>query len=502
LAALTKPRFLKILSVVLLACLIEVTPAVMLVNPFIPDQYPFLAEAAWVVKNNHIADVHYLQETPGLGLMFSQFMLVTGLGPFEVSKIFPFFGVLIALLVILVDKELGIHGVVSAIFFLAFNFWYQTNFFHRQTYSFVLFLVSVLLILKLFSRRKIGYPIAYTLVFIAMVISHPGTPAFLAISLGVTAIGLYLFQKNNRLLVISLLSSAIFLLYNLYVNSADFQRMIGYVYVAMLEAIGTTMTGGLPPATELLAGYTESFQTILNARLLITILYLALASIIAFYFVILQKRKATLAVISLIHFGFALQLLIFLYGGPLANMRPLFFLVFTCALLVPQVLTLKPSFIFKFKRCKKIAKLLGLCTMASFIIMIPVLRYSGLPYLYTPSQELSAKLFLDTHYTYTEPIYATEANLPYGLSLLTIGELPRGEPTAILRPEESVQLNRSYLVLYRFITRDGYWKYEITYKEYVKTLLLSLQETHNLVYNDDQYYAVFLNTRMSEGNRR
>ena len=52
-------RSIKLLSVMLVALLVQFTPSIMLANPRLPDQYPYLEEAAWLVKEGHVANKNF-----------------------------------------------------------------------------------------------------------------------------------------------------------------------------------------------------------------------------------------------------------------------------------------------------------------------------------------------------------------------------------------------------------------------------------------------------------
>jgi hypothetical protein len=489
-------KALKYLALACLAFLVEMSPIVLLVNPFVPDQYPFIAEPTWLALHGHLADLHYLGTTPGLGLVFSQLLLTTGFTPLQLSKFFPILSVVMVLIVAKIGDEIGLDASlfgVPAVLFLGFNYWYQTDIFHRQTFSLIFYLLSLYLIVKILKSERRAYFIIYVVVYSAMVMSHPGTPVFLLISLVVATLGFTVIHKNRRLLLLTYISLTIFFIYYLFVNSWDLPRMFGYVYSAVRSLLGVVPS---TPATAVLTGYGATFQRLLNIRLGITGLYLLLASLTTLYVLFKRAVGATVKLIAYIHIGLIVQIGIFVFGGYIANLRPLFFIVYTCALLVTQWLALVKRF-FQARvsaPVKTFAKVTLLSVLVTLTCLVPVLRFSGIPYLYAPTQELSVKTFVDRYYDYASPIYATESNLPYFLAVLVDGNRTPGEPTPFLAPRPGAALNESYLLLYRFVTRDGYWRTTPTYQEFVEYLIVTLSNSpiQNLVYSSDQYYKVFL----------
>lgn len=505
---LTREQSHRMLLVLLLAVLLEVTPNIMLTNPWLPDQYPYMAEPVGLMKNRHIFDFHYLDSTPGLALMFSGVLLAANASPLILWQLAPLFGILATLFVILIGREIGANGPLSGLLFLAFNFWYQTNIFHRQTFSFLLFLVSILFLLRILHKRRFPYSVGYMVILTTIVLSHPGTSAFMVTSLVIAAVGFQIF-KNGNIRSLVLFSVIVFLAYNIYVSVWDFPRMIRFIGTSMQEIVG----GGpeQAPALFYLSGHTDAFDLVLNSRILVSLLYLGISSITAIYILVKMGDPKT-RFVTLLHMGFLLQLVAFLFGGPYYRMRPLFFVIPTSALLFSMSPTWIKGFgvralrflrlagdktnrTFTSKALSKSFRSVSLICLVLVFLIAPILRYSGIPYLHPPSEELSAKLFLDQNYGYDSPIFATERNLPYEYSLLVSGQHSKGEPDTVWIPEKDLSLNRSYFLVRRYGTRDGYWVYNVTFVEVLEALQEQLPKSHNLVYESDRFHRVFLERR-------
>lgn len=501
---LIKRHLHKILLVLLLAILLEFTPVAMLENPWVPDQYIYSAEPAYVATTHHISRYHYVDSTPGIALAFSPVLFSSAASPMILWQMAPFLGVLATFLVVLVGRRIGTNGALCGLLFLAFNYLYQTNIFHRQTYSFVLFLVSVMFLLLLLEKRRFEFSIGYLAVLSAILIAHPGTSAFLLLALAIVTAGFYILYKNRTLVHLTLLSVVGFFAYNLYVSLWDLPRMVRFIQSAMTQVLYGDV--GQAPGLEYLTGYTASFDTLMSIRMLIALAYLALASLAAVY-IALRKGNLSSRFISMMHFGFLLAFLTFMFGGASFRLRPLLFLIPTSALLIAKFQTVISDHKIEARSSRKFLRKLmdfiihnvrrksiriaGVLCVIGLLMVVPVLRYSGIPYLQPHSEELTGKLFLDTRWDYDSPIYVTERNLPYGYSLILQWKIPNDEPYTILEYERDLPSNTSFFTVQRYVTRDGYWAENVSFEAYLDGLLGTLPESHDVIYQADEYHMIF-----------
>ena len=483
-------RNIKLLSVMLVALLVQFTLSIMLTNPWIPDQYPYLAEATWLVKNHHITRMHNLDQTPGLGLLFAPFMLVTGLGPFQVSKFYPLLIVLVMPLAFLTGEKICGDGALPSLLFFGLTF-HQPNAYHRNTFFLILFIVLLFVMVKNLVKRRVGYLVAYTLTASALVISYSGTIVpFL--SLALIAILFALLDKGRQKVIrfgTPLLFITIFFSWYAFAARLEFDYMFGKIYSGLQELIYPTTERMLEITAYGEASLTEVFQLLMNVRSALTIMLVSLAMPLSIYILLRRRNHDFSAVfISSIFLATTAQFVVLVpfiyYGLPLVIKLHTFF-VYLSVLCVP--LLLKSKFV-KYK--DKVKLILGLFALI-LLLLVPLLSYSTIPFLHSPTSELKAKVFIDTYYRGRDPILATELNLPYGLSMLLMNRRVV-EPRTISRPEEPIRSNSSYWILQRFMTRDGYVEYPIGYKEYLKTLISSLSVSHNLVYASGNYTKLFL----------
>ena len=494
LAILSKDRSTKLLSVVLLTALIVLTPSIMLMNPWLPDQYPYLSEAVWLTKHYFIANIHHLDETPGLGLLFSQFMLITGLGPFEVAKIYPLLVILMTPLMFLTSERICGNGALIPILLLGFTY-PVPSVFHRSSLFFIFLVVLVFLLTKIVSeRRPTKYALAYILAISTTVLSYSGVIVLL-VALTATVPMLYLFYGRNQKIIslgTPILSLIIFLSWQVYIAEAEFRCIVGNIYYGIQEFLIFNPERFLEiSAYRGTLGYTDILKVILDARIAFTVILLMLATIVAIYVLLKGRKKQVQVFASLIYLSSAIQFFLlstFIYYGLAFAKKLDAFFVYTSTVCVVALPVLMPKFINKYK--KKIKPAI-VCLLVVPLLLVPLLSYHGIPYLHTPSSELKVKVFIDEYYNTEEPILATELNLPYLLFEVLQDRKPQNI-RAILTPEEPIDYGSNYLILERYVTRDGYLVYSIKYEDYLKTLISSLTVNHNLVYDSERYTKLFI----------
>jgi len=492
LAILSKDRRLKLMSVLLIALLSELTPSIMLKNPWLLDQYPYLAEATWLVKTGYIAPVHYLDQLPGLGSMFSQLMLITGLGPIEISKLYPCIVVsAVVIPMFLISEKICRDGALVPLLFLATNF-AQINIFHRATYFFMLFSVLMLLLVEKVARERANRSIAIlcVLVFSAACITYPGS-GMIIIALSVLLIlNAFLARVagravKHRIEIMLLIFVVIFFAWSIYVAQAEFAHWI----VSNIYNIFTEFSPlSVPPISQIkpeVLGLTPIFDTIILVRLGMVFLVLCLASISALY-IIWTKRNFQLF-IALLYAGFMVLTAPFIvtFGAQWVILKFTWYIMFTAAACICIGVT--------YGRFGRIMRLIVLVTILVGLLSVPLLRYASIPYLNIPTEELRAVEFIDTRYNSTELIYCIE----YPPYLLHRIQMDKDIYWDIESWPTNTQINTSYnyLTSQRLLTRDGFYvRYVGSYKAYLDSQIAILETTHNLVYTSDPYIKLFIHT--------
>jgi len=489
LALFCKNNYGKLVSLLCVAFLVELTPSLMLVNPWLPDQYPYLAEPVYLTRSSHIAPVHYLHEVPGLGLTFSQLMLVTNLEPYMVSKIYPFLTVLmLVLLAFLLSRELCGNGAIAPLLFLAVNS-AQINTFHRFSLFFMLFSLALFLVWRRHREPKPAHSMLCIIAFAAATLTYPGSIIIPSILLLAPIILLILKKvqasflsqglersspENIPLNRLGLISLTIFLSWCVFVALNSFTDIVQLVYNAFVELASPEdpfriltpqhgFSGAIPTIT---------FMYILRVRMVWAIALQGLG-FLSFIPVLLGREKRG----TLIHVLYLPLLTSYLLYLPTSanqyyTVRAVLYATLLASLCVAAIWHPKQN---------QIVKMVIIVLTVAGLILIPITRYASIPYLHPTTQELNAASFVHQFYISNRPIYYTEYPPYIGV---IVGKDPGWEFTQyFLISEDSFNFNTTSLLMSkRHIARDGYYLFpkpvNITFNYVAETLSL----THNIVY--------------------
>lgn len=489
-----KDRNIKLLSVIFIALLVEFTPSIMLVNPLGPDQYPYLAEATWLVKKGYIAPVHYLDQVPGLGLMFSQLMLITGLGPFEVSNLYPCIVVLATIIpLFLISEKLCGNGALAPLLFLSTNF-FQINIFHRATYFFMLFSILMLLLVMKVARcareRSIG--VLCVLVFSAACVTYPGSviivtalcvlltlTAFLARVAGRRVAGRIV---KHRLEIMSLIFLAIFFAWYMYVAESEF---VHWIVSSIYKAVKELATPSVPSITQKRPeafGLTPIFDTIIRARLGIIFLVFCLASLSALRTIWIKRNFQIF--IPMLFLGFIAPTILFIstFSSQWVILKFAWYLMFTAAACICTGIT--------HGRFRQIMRFMVFGIIFIGLFTLPILRYASIPYLHITTTELRAVEFIHTRYNGMEPIYCIEYP-PYTLPRLQMDKDLSWD--IVWSWPIQIEIKYNYLTSQRLLTRDGYYvPYMGSYRDYLESRITTLEAKHNLVYTSGTHTKLLI----------
>jgi len=477
----------KLVSLLCVAFLVELTPSLMLVNPWLPDQYPYLAEPVYLIRNSHIAPVHCLHEVPGLGLTFSQLMLVTNLGAYMVSKIYPVLTVLMLVLpTFLMSRELCGNGAIAPLLFLAINS-AQINTFHRFSLFFMLFSLALFLVWRRHGGHKPVHSILYIIVFSAATLAYPGSIIIPSLLLLAPIIWLILrkvqasflsrrlkqsFPESIPTYRLGLISLIIFLSWGIIVALNSFTDIVQLVYNAFVELASPEdplriltpqhgFSGAIPTIT---------FLYILRVRMVLAIALQGLG-FLSFIPVLLGREKRG----GLIHVLYLPLLMSYLLYLPTSanqyyTVRVVLYATFLASLCVATIWHPKQN---------QIVKMVIIVFTVAGLILIPITRYASIPYLHPTTQELNAASFVHQFYISNRPIYYTEYP-PY--IRVIVGKDPSWEFTQYFLISEDSFNTTSILMSKRYIARDGYYLFlkpaNITFNHVAETLSL----THNTVY--------------------
>jgi len=490
---------LGLFSVALLGLLVLWTPNVMMVQPWFLDSYPFTAEAVVVAQTGHLANYHFLSMNPMIGLVMGPFLSVTGVSALMLQKLYSaFLAISLVVFIYLIAKAAKLKKDVWVIAPLLFVSIAWPNEFHlsRQSFSLVFYVAAwfllLTLIFKKFDRRVFGLLI---LDMFLVVMAHPATSLFLLVNLA--AVGIYgqlrhKFDKKDLGIVVAAVSilSIFWGLWNTLVTTEAITNIIsiGNNLISNLMNNPQEITG----LGKLFSGYSPIYSFLINVRLLETLGIFASAFLVLI--VTFRRRVDDKILVVLVGWTVVnvLSAIPLLYSGLSFFARPALFSFISWAVigaLAFGMLIEKPG------RLKLAKKPLVYGFLVIFIIvpliLIPVIKYSPIPFLYPSSEELAMKDFSDLHPALNAPLVYLEYNLPYGISYVRSGvnETDGYVFGNIYVPGEgldSVMAGTSVLWVTRSITmRDAFYDSTPSMTDIVNNLSID-SITHNKVYDAGQ----------------
>lgn len=502
-AVFSKDRFIRIFSVVAFTLLIILTPSVMLVNPWHMDAYPFVSEAVYVERNGQLADFHYLSESPALGLVFGSFLLITGISPFLLMKIYPSLIVTILVLItysIAEKMKIGKKSLVIAPLCLVAIMW--PNAFHvsRQSFSLVYYLASWLFLSVLILQRKdrrISLLLGTQIVL--MVMSHPATPVFFVANLIAVAIIGGILRKLRageiKLITYTLLFCTFFwLLWNSLVATGEGIHVVNNIITNLFNSL-LTSPAEVSGTSKIFSGYTSIYRSIIDVRLFLTLLVsvsgFLLLLIIYRYCESLKKKRA-----SVMLMGWILSNLFssvpLMYGGLPYFYRPVLFTFISFAPLgglIYETVKVK-SLNMKGLKSAKMKKIMKSIFVVIFILtpsfLAPIIKYAPLPFLYPTTRELSTITFMNLHLAGAD-VTILEVTTPWGYSYLCgLNETNYRLVGKDLFSNGSLNprvTGTPLVVTYRLVIRDAFWSYEPSMLQIVENVTRTFPGTHNKVYD-------------------
>lgn len=474
----------------------------MFVQPWHLDSYPFVAEAVYIQRSGHIAELtHYLSESPILGLTWGPFLSVTGLDPLVLLKLYPGFIVAISSVLVYMiasKSKLGTRAsIVASLLFLSI-LWPFVFHFSRWSCSIVLYFFSlfplVYLVFQRFDRR-----IFVLLIFLIVVlaISHPATPLYLILNLAGMITLAVVFRgirsKERGLLFFALtVSAVVWLLWNMIGTSPGIildLKGIGETIVASLVESPSEVSG----AAKIVGSHTEIYNTVQWARLLITLVAYLTSFLIPIVMYRYFKEKKQLLILTGWAWSNMLTTVPLLYAGLPYFQKPALFTIASCGPIT--------AIIFEKTSVSKIKSMMRIF-LVIFIVMssmlIPLTKYAPLPMEYPTSRELAGKTFLDLYVGRGIPFIYFETPA-WGYSYVLLGYEPTSwvGAIALYKPlrawdvyipgeglNSSVLEGASLWVTYRLSVRDAFILNTPSWEYVTENVTLTLPaSTHNKVYD-------------------
>ncbi len=418
-----KQRITKILSACVLSLLLIWTPSLMLVQPWHLDSYPFVAQAVYVAKNGHLGDFHYLLDSPALGLTFAPYLLITGINPLTLLKIYPFLcAIFLVLLVYSIARNLKMENRASiAAVFLSSVLWPFIFHFSRWSFSLAYYLISLSLLCRLvFKGADRRFLVLLIIQMIFLVLSHPATPLYFIFNVAcIFFLGKFLkiFSSREYRLFTSILaiSSIAWLLWNIVGTHPD----VVYLLRDVINTVVTSILGGTEVAgiERIDAARTPSYGFVIDSRL-IMMLFVAATSLLMPFLIRHAKKRTALFLIGWLWSNLLTLIPIFFVGLSWFQ-KPIFFSYVSWAIVAATLVFQEAP---RSKRSKAINSILIAFIFVAAAI-IPFTKYGPLPLAYPTTRELVSKEFLDLHRVddmtfvyFVEPAYF-HAYISYGIRL-------------------------------------------------------------------------------------
>ena len=506
---LGRSRFTRVFSIVTFALLIEFTPSIMFVNPWHSDSYGFLAQAVHIARDGHITHLKDLQESPSLALTFGAQQLLTGVDPLLLFKIYQLLvvSIFVLLLYSIAENIVGSGGnaAIASLAFFAI-LWPITFHFNRQNFSIVFYLAAWHLLSKaLFVKRdNKTYYLTGFMIFL-MVLSHPATPLYFVSNLVAVIVLAGLFKRLSHrelkdLLYLILFTLLIWLGWHYYmVPEAAGLNTIYDLIINFYESLryGLTEISG---SSEIFGGYTSVYSVFVSLRLALS--FLPVVIIFPLLFLVYRFRdNVELSKLSIILMAWLLSnlssALPLLYAGLPFFYRPVLFAGIAwgpiVALIYGLLINVKGLRTKRILPSRNMSKTLRLPLLICFIIIpcliLPVIKYSALPYLYPTTKELSAKMFLDTHQGRALSAIYLEDNRPWLYTYILMGVDESGVIMLSSIGENIIGTLRSetLFVTDRLVTRDVFIHYDPTMYQIIANVSEFTETTHNKVYDAGGY---------------
>jgi len=486
-------RIHRMLSVFILVSLTELLPALIIVNPWLPDQYPYLSEAYWIYLHGKIYNVHYLSEVPGLGILYGILQLLIDVDPFTLSKIYALIqSIMLSTFLTIISARLLRVEYLLPLLFVAYNYFFQVNVFHRASLHFTYALVFTYLIIKILKdtsaenwKRKFA---SLALLFSAMTLTYPGSGYILAL-LTAAVLMLTLLKYNNverEILVILLSITAIFVSWYLYISWNE-ARIAGSIINSLLKVLRLDISFVESATHPFATGLTETFRTltylrlVIEGSLMISGFMAASTSLIKCF---IHKEKSVEPITQIIY---ALTVSAYIVIAPwlLTEWSRWSFYKFNGYLLIFSLMSL----IIFFKRANPMIKP-GFLKKTMYIALVfalalvPVLRYASMPYLHVTTQELDSVMFIHRYYSFTSNVYYLEY-APYILPRLLASRDLVHDVVSFYWFDDPKN-DGIYIFTMRALTREAFYMYPIPLAHRLETLN-TFMSTHSAKVYDNAF---------------
>jgi len=475
-------------------------PRLMFSNPIWTDNYGFVSEVFYILKTGYIGSICHAKETPGLSLFVSQLSLITGKEYLITAMFFPFILYLFSVIAIyMVAIEFCDEPFSSMASFLFISFNWIGFHFNRESFG----LLTYIILLSFFFRSLMkGYStaekIASLILYIANIISHPGTSATLLL-IAITqllVIAKYRSEDRtlNRLIARSLFVLLLIVLW-LFWYTYRYETITRAIYETIKtlnEIIGNVSS--LPLGKfNMETKYSDKYNFIVMLKKFSVLFIEILGLLSSISICLIFKAEFRYLYLSFSYLA-TIPLLFYSYYS---TWSALFYRHYLYTL--PLVSILVILFIFKFKPNATILrffshlfKIVLIVFLIFFMLINPLLVYSIAPFSYPPSSEVITDKFIALYAeSYNNLVWGLEPESPaffmlmvYQAKINSVGYhyVPEIAPDGWLVYENN-RFN-SMATTFRVFAKDAFEKY-------TPPLLERLKVLENKLVNEYQYNIVF-----------
>jgi hypothetical protein len=351
----------------------------------------------------------------------------------------------------------------------------------KRNYNWRLFLISAIL-------------------FSAIVLAFPASGYILAIIIGAYIILKFIkkeeFSAQFKFLMIILLT--IFIAWFSYIDYIELINNIGNFWQNIINIIQLKLTFEESAIPSFSTGLTPLFKFIVYIRLILEGGVIFTGFFIAMYKFITLMMKDTKAKKSLV-FPYVLTLMSVIILTPLFLTewaRWAFYNFSAYILLFSLISILRLSAQNRQKKIEKSSfmkialKILAIFTIIIVLLLVPLLRYTSIPYLNISTPELSSVFFVYEYYTFNHPCYYFEYP-PHTLVGLLVQKEAIHELTGTYW-FENITSPGLYMITNRALTREGFYIYPQPLAIRIKVIENYLLLHGDKVYDDGYNRAYYL----------
>ncbi|MBS7609837.1 hypothetical protein KEJ19_04620 [Candidatus Bathyarchaeota archaeon] len=479
----------------LYACLLFLivywTPNLMFQHLCFPEMYGRLSSGLLASRLGRLEMTGMYAVRPALFLEGAILLSITGIDPESLGKLYEALLMpIIAIYLLMISRKVKGEEWHLAPLLFASTFFLNELYFNNQSYAIPIYLVTLWCLTRVNEGKTcVSSLIMFFIAFLSLVITHEGNPLVLLLQMLITLIFTTILMRGNSSWSPRLLMSLLMIWLSWHAiyqypwsNAIQVTKKIGEnVYRSLL------VEHGVYPRIR--QQFTEVYGYIITVRIINSFLmFFSGVALIMLTFVESRCKleRQELFVISQF-LASSIITAILSHGGYIIG-RGLLYSSLSWSVLVPVLLSGKTMKVTHAKVLKRFIAGFSI----SFILLIPILKYSPIPLTYTNSKALAQLTFVFTNSPYGLYFGITDYNVPHipctlGRTIIEFDNFYDAYVYHIKNDKIGIIIDGHILM------RDAFFTYEgIPYKVLVGRLQESLIREYNKVYSTDKNYCTFV----------